>query len=132
MAVPPGKEAVYAQALPAILRLLKTLHDGGVTIMPGTDAFAGYTLHRELELYVQAGIPAAEVLRMATLTPAQVLGQAGPGQRGFVAPGKQADMILVDGDPTKAIGDIRHVWRTIKAGRVYEPAAMEQAMGMSR
>jgi imidazolonepropionase-like amidohydrolase len=132
VAVPPGKEGVYAQALPAILRLLKALYDGGVTLMPGTDAFAGYTLQRELELYVQAGIPNAEVLRMATLTPAQVLGVAGPSQRGFVAPGKQADMVLIAGDPLKAIGDIRHVWRTIKGGKVYDPAAMEQAMGMSR
>ena len=131
VAVPPGKEQVYAQALPALQRLLKALHEGGVTLMAGTDAFAGYTLHNELELYVQAGIPAPEVLRMATLTPAQVLGVAGPSQRGFIAPGKQADMILVDGDPTLRIGDIRHVWRTIRGGRVYDPAAIEQAMGMT-
>jgi imidazolonepropionase-like amidohydrolase len=130
VAVPEGKEEVYREALPALQRLLKRLHDGGVTLMPGTDAFAGYSLHRELELYVQAGIPAAEVLRMATLTPAQVVGLA--GQRGVIAPGKQADMILVDGDPTRNIADIRHVWRTIKAGQVYDPAAMEQAMGMSQ
>jgi imidazolonepropionase-like amidohydrolase len=132
VAVPPGKEDVYAKALPSLLRLLKALHDGGVTLMPGTDAFAGYTLHNELALYVRAGIPAPEVLRMATLVPAQVLGVAGPGQRGFIAPGKQADMVLVDGDPTKDIADIRHVWRTIKGGQVYDPAALEQAMGLSR
>jgi imidazolonepropionase-like amidohydrolase len=132
VAVPPGKEDAYAKALPALLRLLKALYDGGVTLMPGTDAFAGYTLHNELALYVQAGIPAPEVLRMATLVPAQVLGAAGPGQRGFIAPGKQADMLLVDGDPSTNIADIRHVWRTIKGGQVYDPAALEQAMGLSR
>jgi len=99
--------------------------------MAGTDAFAGYTLHNELELYVQAGIPAPEVLRIATLVPAQVLGVAGPSQRGFIAPGRQADMVLIDGDPSKNIGDIRHVWRTIKAGQVYDPKALERAMGMS-
>jgi imidazolonepropionase-like amidohydrolase len=130
VAVPAGKEEVYRAALPALQRLLKRLYDGGVTLMPGTDAFAGYSLHRELELYVRAGIPPAEVLRMATLTPAQVVGLA--GVRGVIAPGKQADMILVDGDPTRDIADIRHVWRTIKAGQVYDPAAMEQAMGMSQ
>jgi imidazolonepropionase-like amidohydrolase len=132
VAVPPGKEDAYAKALPALLRLLKALYDGGVTLMPGTDAFAGYTLHNELALYVQAGIPAPEVLRMATLVPAQVLGADGPGQRGFIAPGKQADMLLVDGDPSTNIADIRHVWRTIKGGQVYDPAALEQAMGLSR
>ena len=132
VAVPPGKEEAYAKALPSLLKLLKTLYDDGITLMPGTDGFAGYTLHNELQLYVQAGIPAPEVLRMATLVPAQVLGVAGPSQRGFIAPGRQADMILVDGDPTRDIADIRHVWRTIKAGHVYDPAALEQAMGMSR
>ena len=132
VAVPPGSEAAYAQALPSLLKLLKALYDGGVTLMPGTDAFAGYTLHNELELYVRAGIPAPEVLRMATLVPAQVVGAAGPGQRGFIAPGRQADMILVDGDPTKNIADIHHVWRTIKGGKVYDPAQLEQAMGMTR
>jgi imidazolonepropionase-like amidohydrolase len=132
VAVPEGKESVYAQALPALERLIARLHAGDVTLMAGTDAFAGYTLHNELALYVHAGIPAPEVLRIATLVPAQVLGMAGPSQRGFIAPGKQADMILVDGDPTKDIGDLRHVWRTIKDGNVYDPVAIEQAMGMGR
>ena len=130
VAVPAGKEEAYAQALPKLLKLIKRLHDEGITLMPGTDAFAGYTLHRELELYSQAGIPNAEVLRMATLVPAQVVGVS--GLRGVIAPGKQADMILLDGDPLKHIGDIRRVWRTIKAGQVYDPAAMEQAMGMEK
>lgn len=129
VAVPPGKEAVYAQALPGLLRMLKLLHDGGVTIMPGSDGFAGYSLHRELELYSQAGIPNAEVLRIATLVPARVLGVE--KERGSIVPGKLADMILVDGDPLRQMGDIRRVWRTIKGGQVYEPAALEQAMGMT-
>jgi len=130
VAVPPGKQAVYAAALPKMERMIKRLHDAGVTLMPGSDAFAGYSLQRELELYVEAGIPSAEVLRMATLVPPEVLGVA--GQRGVIAPGKQADMILVDGDPLARIGDIRHVWRTIRGGRVYDPAELEAAMGMTR
>src|SRR5438046_8274900 len=72
--VPPDKEAAYREAFPAMLRLLKALYDAGVTIIPGTDALAGYTLHHELELYVRAGIPPNEVLRMATLTSPQVMG----------------------------------------------------------
>lgn len=129
VAVPAGKEAVYAQALPGLLRMLKRLHDGGVTIMPGSDGFSGYSLHRELELYAQAGIANAEVLRIATLTPARVLGVE--KDRGTITPGKLADMILVDGDPLTNMGDIRRVYRTIKGGQVHDPAALEQAMGMS-
>src|SRR5256714_2933785 len=71
---PKAKEAAYREAFPAMLHLLKALHDACVTIIPGTDALAGYMLHHELELYVRAGIPAGEVLRMATLTSATVMG----------------------------------------------------------
>ena len=129
VAVPAGKEAIYAQALPGLLRMLKRLHDGGVTIMPGSDGFSGYSLHRELELYAQAGIANAEVLRIATLTPARVLGVE--KDRGTITPGKLADMILIDGDPLQRMSDIRRVHRTIKGGQVYDPAALEQAMGMT-
>lgn len=127
--VPPGKEAAYAQALPGLLRMLKRLHDGGVTIMPGSDGFAGYSLHRELELYARAGIPNAEVLRIATLTPARVLGVE--KDRGSITPGKLADMILIDGDPLADMRDIRRVYKTIKGGQVFDPAALEQALGMT-
>src|SRR4030095_14326736 len=67
--VPPDKHAAYHEAFPAMLRLLKAIYDAGVTIIPGTDALAGYTLHHELELYARAGIPPSEILRMATWTP---------------------------------------------------------------
>ncbi|HEY8878058.1 MAG TPA: amidohydrolase family protein [Roseateles sp.] len=129
VAVPAGKETVYAQALPGLLRMLKKLHEGGVTLMPGSDGFAGYSLHRELELYSQAGIPNAEVLRIATLVPARILGVE--KDRGTIAPGKLADMILVDGDPLTNISDIRRVHRTLKGGQVYDPAALENALGMA-
>src|SRR5262249_41718493 len=90
---PADKKEAYAAAFPAILNLLKALYDAGVTIVPGTDSLAGYELHHELELYVRAGIPAPEVLRMATLTPALVMGV--DKDRGAIAAGKLADMILV-------------------------------------
>jgi imidazolonepropionase-like amidohydrolase len=109
--------------------LLKALHDAGITIIPGTDALAGYTLHHELELYVRAGINPAEVLRMATLTPALVMGV--DKDLGVIAPGKLADMILIEGDPTKNISDLGRITAVIKAGRVYDPAAIEKALGIT-
>jgi hypothetical protein len=127
--VPPDKVAAYHEAFPAMLRLLKALHDAGVTIIPGTDALAGYTLHHELELYVRAGIDPAEVLRMATLTPALVMGV--DKECGLVAPGKLADMILVDGDPAKNIRDLDKITTVIKGGKVYDPAAIEKALGIA-
>ena len=127
--VPPEKKDAYREAFPALLRLLKALHDAGVTIIPGTDSLAGYMLHRELELYVRAGIPAPEVLRMATLTSAEVMGAN--KDRGIIAAGKFADLVLVDGDPTKNIRDLAKITTVIKAGRIHDPAAIEKALGIS-
>ena len=127
--VPPDKKNAYREAFPAMLRLLKALHDGGVTIIPGTDALSGYTLHRELELYVRAGIPAAEVLRMATLTSAEVMGVN--KDRGTIAAGKLADLILVDGDPLKNMRDLDKITTVIKGGTLYDPAAIEKALGIA-
>ena len=127
--VPADKAAAYHAAFPAMLRLLKALYDAGVTIIPGTDTLAGYTLHHELELYVRAGIAPAEVLRMATWTPALVMGVN--KDRGVIAAGKLADMILVDGDPTKNIRDINNISTVIKGGKVYDPAAIEKALGIA-
>ena len=126
--VPPDKQTAYHDAFPTMLRLLKAIHDAGVTIIPGTDALPGYTLHHELELYVRAGIAPAEVLRMATWTPALVMGV--DKDRGVIAPGKLADMILVDGDPTKNIGDLSKITTVIKGGKVYDPKAIEKALGI--
>ena len=126
---PKDKEAAYRESFPAMLRLLKALHDAGVTIIPGTDALAGYMLHHELELYVRAGIPAPEVLRMATLTSAEVMGAN--KDRSVIAAGKLADMIIVDGDPTKNIRDLDKLTTVIKAGNVYDPSAIEKALGIA-
>ena len=128
--VPKDKEAAYREAFPAMLRLLKALHDAGITIIPGTDNLAGYMLHHELELYVRAGIPAAEVLRMATLTPALVMGV--DKDRGVIAAGKLADMVLIDGDPTQDIRDVKKIKTVIKGGKVYDPASIEKALGIAQ
>jgi imidazolonepropionase-like amidohydrolase len=134
LAVPSGQEAAYREALPAMLQLLRALYQAGVTIIPGTDAtpthgLSGYGLHHELALYVRAGIPAAQVLRMATLTSASVIGM--DGERGVIAPGKLADLILVDGDPTVRIEDLDRVMLVMKGGRLYDPVSIEQALGIA-
>jgi cytosine/adenosine deaminase-related metal-dependent hydrolase len=126
--VPEGKDARYRESQRATLRMMKLLYDSGVTIVAGTDGLPGFTLHRELELYVQAGISPADVLRIATLGAARVAHR--DQELGSIAPGKLADMVLVDGDPAKRISDIRRPSLVIKDGAFYEPAALYKALGI--
>jgi hypothetical protein len=126
--VPEGKDALYHESQLATLRMTKLLYDSGITIVAGTDDLPGFTLHRELELYAKAGISAPEVLRIATLGAARVAKR--DQELGSIAPGKLADLVLVDGDPAKRISDIRRPTLVIKDGAFYEPAALYKALGI--
>jgi hypothetical protein len=126
--VPEGKDALYRESQRATLRMTKLLYDSGITIVAGTDDLAGFTLHRELELYAQAGITPPEVLRIATLGAARVAHK--DQELGSIAPGKLADMVLIEGDPAKRIGDVRHTSLVIKDGVFYEPASLYKALGI--
>ena len=118
----------YRDSYANMVRMVKKLYDNGIQLVAGTDAGSGYAFDRELEIYVQAGIPAPEVLRMATLEAATVMHQ--DKDLGSISAGKYADMILVEGDPTSNISDIRKVDTVIKGGAVYRPAEMYPAFGI--
>ena len=126
--VPPGMDQRYKDSFQAMLRMVKKLHDAGLTIVAGTDDLPGFTLHRELINYVAAGIPAPRVLQMATIDPARVMKR--DKVTGSIAAGKAADMILVDGDPTARIADIRRVVTVIKDGTVYDAGALYTTLGV--
>ncbi len=122
--IAPRWRASYAKMLAMVGRL----HRAGVPLVAGTDAFAGFTLQRELELYVKAGIPAAEVLRIATWNGATYSRQL--AERGSIEAGKRADLILVDGDPTRDIGAIRRVALVLKGGDAYYPEDLYRELGV--
>ncbi|HEY6644203.1 amidohydrolase family protein [Povalibacter sp.] len=126
--VPAGKDQRFRDSAQALLRMIKLLHDAGIPLVPGTDSLPGFTLHRELELYVAAGIPAPEVLRIATLGAAQAMKR--DRDNGSVSVGKLADLVLVDGDPARTISDIRRTSLVIKDGNVYDPAALYRSIGV--
>lgn len=126
--VPKGMEQRYRDSFQACLAMVKALYDEGIPIVAGTDSIAGFVLHRELENYVRAGIPAPDVLRIATLGAAQVMKL--DKDLGTIAPSKLADLILVDGDPTVRISDIRRVTLVVKDGVVYDPAKLYEAIGV--
>jgi imidazolonepropionase-like amidohydrolase len=106
---------------------LVTMSNAGVTIAAGTDAgtvgnLHGPALHRELELMVEAGLTPAVTLRAATLGGATAMGR--PDDLGTIAPGKLADMVLLDADPLGAITNTRQIHRVFLGGRVVDPAAL--------
>jgi imidazolonepropionase-like amidohydrolase len=126
--VPPGMEQRFRDSYRACLVLVRRLYEEGIPIVAGTDSSPGAGLHRELELYVEAGIPAPEVLRIATLGAARVMKR--DGELGSVAPGKLADLILVKGDPTKKISDIRRATVVMKDGVIFKPAELYREIGV--
>lgn len=91
---------------------VRLLHEAGVPILAGTDHAAhGVFIHRDLEVLVQAGLEPAEALTAATAAPAAAFGLT---DRGRIAPGLRADLLLVQGDPTadiKATRAIRRIWK---------------------
>jgi imidazolonepropionase-like amidohydrolase len=125
---PEGKGETYQRSYRRMVEMVGALHEAGVPIVAGTDGFAGFTFHRELELYAEAGLPAPEVLRLATLGAAEIMGRA--DRLGSVEAGKLADLIVVDGDPTRDISDIRNVEWTIKDGTLYDTAALYEAVSI--
>ncbi len=126
--IPLGKEQQYKDSFDKLLAILFELHSNGVTLLPGTDAMPGFALHKELENYVRAGIPASEVLQLATITSAKVTGT--DNRMGSVEKGKLADLILVDGNPVDDISAIRKVELTIKDGKVFNPKKLYEALGI--
>lgn len=121
------KLATYRASYNRLLDLIRVMHQAGVPLVAGTDSTPGLGLHRELELYVQAGISAPEVLRIATWNGARVAGASATA--GSIERGKVADLILVDGDPSRQISDIRRTVLVLKGGVAYSPAELYEAMG---
>ena len=117
------------KAFQALLKMVALLYREGIPIVAGTDApLPGFVLHRELELYVQAGLPPATVLRIATLGAAKVMKHE--RELGSIAPEKQADLIIVDGNPAERISDIRKIKKVIKDGMIYDVADLQRAIGL--
>lgn len=115
-----GKAATFARTSLAInLQNLKTLHDAGVKIGFGTDSGAmplrvpGVAEHRELALSVQAGLSPSEAIQLATSNAAALLGLA---DRGRVAPGMRADLLVVAGNPAETISDADRIVETWENG----------------
>jgi imidazolonepropionase-like amidohydrolase len=94
---------------------LRKINEAGGILAAGTDQSTGPALHRELELLVEAGIPPIDVLRIATLNGAIFLGRE--RDLGSIEPGKLADLVLLEADPSADIANARRIVEVIKNGR---------------
>jgi len=128
MGSPPAKADQSAAMFRAMEETVRLLHQAGVPIVAGThQAVPGYSLDREIELYVQAGFTPMEAIQAATLVPARAMGME--KDSGTIEVGKRADVILVDGNPLQNISDIRKVSTVFAAGKMYQPAALWSSVG---
>jgi hypothetical protein len=109
--------------------LVGRLHQAGVPVVAGTDG-SGLELVRELELYVESGFTPAAALAAATIVPARIMGA--DRHTGSIAVGKDADLALVEGDPSRAIGDLRHTRAVMMDGKLMDADKLRAAVGVSK
>ena len=119
----------YKASYAKMVEFVGRMHRAGIPIVAGTDAFAGFTLHSELALYVKAGLTPAQALQIATRNAA--LYTRTSADRGSIGVGKLADLVLVDGNPTTDIADIRKVALVITQASVISPSQVYQALGVA-
>ena len=97
---------------------LRIINEAGGVLVAGTDQSSGPALHRELELMADAGIPASEIIRIATLNGAKFLGK--DRDMGSIEEGKIADMVLLSADPTVDINNAKEIVEVIKGGEIVD------------
>ena len=121
-------QARYEKSYAKMVEFVGILYRAGVPIVAGTDEMAGFTLHAELELLVKAGLTPAQAIQVATRNGARYTNTS--HERGSIVAGKLADLVLVDGDPTKNIADIRKVSAVITRGYLVYPHEVDKELGI--
>jgi imidazolonepropionase-like amidohydrolase len=133
--VPPGADSVGRAVYAKRLALVGAMYRAGVGVLAGTDAPLrnsppGFGLHEELAWLVQAGLSPFEVLRAATLDAARFLGMQ--DSLGTVAPGRLADLVLLDADPRADIRNTRRIRAVVASGRLLDAAARTALLRAAR
>jgi enamidase len=120
--------ALFAAWYSKMSKLEVDFFRAGGTLLVGTDptggggVIAGYANHRALELLVEAGLTPPEAIKVGTLNGAAYLGRG--ALTGSLVAGKQADLVVIDGDPSTRIADVRNVTLVFKQGVGYDPAKL--------
>ena len=108
--------------------LIPELNRRHIVMLAGTDG-AGFELIRELELYVAAGLTPADALATATINSARTFGLE--KETGSITKGKRAELALIDGDPSKNIGDLRQVELVMRDGKMMDAQALRLSLGIT-
>jgi len=129
--IPPNADSVGLAMLEKRMRQVATMHRAGVRILTGTDAPLrnsppGFGLHEELVLLTRGGMTPFEVLRAATLEPAHYLGML--EWAGTVAPGKLADLVLLDANPLADIRNTSRISAVVANGRLFAGSEREKLL----
>jgi imidazolonepropionase-like amidohydrolase len=128
VAPPNDRSEIGEKVFEKELAIVGALHRAGIPIVAGTDqTVPGHSLHREIELYVQAGFTPMEAIQAATIVPARAMGIE--KDSGTVAKGKRGDLILVNGNPLDDIHNIRNVEYVITNGTMFHTAELWQSVG---
>jgi imidazolonepropionase-like amidohydrolase len=120
--------SIYPTLFPKALALERAFARAGGMLVAGTDptggggVIPGYSNQRQLELLVEEGFSPVEAISIGTLNGAKYLGR--DGRVGSIAAGKQADLVVIDGDPSKTIADVRRVETVFKQGIGFDPAKL--------
>jgi len=110
------------------LSIVGALHRAGIPIIAGTDqTVPGHSLHREIELYAEAGFTPMEAIQAATVVPARVMGL--DKEVGTIEAGKRADLIIVNGNPLEDIHNSRRVEYVITDGVMFNAAELWRSVG---
>ena len=123
-----NRPSVYTTLFPKARQLEVDFFRAGGTLLAGTDptggggVIPGYSDQRALELLVESGLTPLEAIKVGTMNGATYLGRA--NLVGSIAAGKQADLVVIGGDPSSRIEDIRHVEIGFKQGIGYDPAKL--------
>jgi imidazolonepropionase-like amidohydrolase len=123
-----NEQSVYASLFPKGMALEHAFAKAGGLLIAGTDptggggVIPGYSNQRQLELLVEAGFTPLEAISIGTRNGATYLGR--DGRIGTIAAGKQADLVVIDGDPSRNIADVRRVETVFKQGVGFDPAKL--------
>ena len=121
-------QSIYARLFPKALALERAFVRAGGLLVAGTDptgsggVIPGYSNQRQIELLVEAGFTPLEAIQIGTLNGAKYLGR--DARIGSIAVGKQADLVVVAGDPSTTIADVRKVETVFKRGVGFDPAKL--------